>query len=139
MEKESRDAQVAPEGTRRVWRRVLAIGIALVLVVAMSAVALAAVQKVKAVDGNKFKPKHAYIERLDKIKWVNKDNITHNVKSTNLKKNWKYGPKTIKPGESVSRKFKKLGTYIYRCTLHSAIVSGVCEGMCGFVHVQKKT
>jgi plastocyanin len=136
MEKELHAAQPVPGGSRRVWRRITAVAIALVLVLAMSAVALAATQKVKAKDGNKFGPKHAYIGKGDKIKWINKDNIVHDVKSTNLKKNWKY-KRVLQPGESATRRFKKLGTYIYRCTLHSSIVNGVCEGMCGFVHVQK--
>ncbi|MGZ4110436.1 MAG: cupredoxin domain-containing protein [Actinomycetota bacterium] len=38
-------------------------------------------------------------------------------------------------GSSVTHRFAKKGTYLFRCTIHSTIVNGVCQGMCGKVVV----
>ena len=120
---------------RRMWVRLLVAGLVALLILTVSAAALAAIKKVKAVDGNKFKPKHAYIEKGDKIRWKNRDNIVHDVKA--MGKKWKY-KRVLQPGDTATRKFGKVGTFKYRCTIHSTVSSGVCSGMCGFVHVLKK-
>jgi len=42
----------------------------------------------------------------------------------------------LQPGEQARRVFQaQPDPYAYRCTLHSAIVDGRCEGMCGLIHV----
>lgn len=119
---------------KRAWVRLLVAGLVAIMILTVSAVAMAAIKRVKAVDGNKFKPKHAYIEKGDKIRWKNNDNVVHNMKAMGA--NWNYKA-TIQPGETATRKFRKKGTFKYRCTLHSTVSSGVCSGMCGFVHVLK--
>lgn len=119
---------------RRLARAVLAATLAVGMVAATGGIAFGDLQRVKAVD-NKFKPKHKYIEKGDKVRWKNRGNNVHNVKATDQRKNWNYF-KTIEPGETASKVFKTLGTYAYRCTLHSSMVNGKCEGsMCGFIHV----
>lgn len=42
---------------------------------------------------------------------------------------------TLAQGTSTSFRFTQAGTYRYRCTFHSTLVSGVCSGMCGRVVV----
>jgi plastocyanin len=122
---------------RRLVRVALSGVVAAGLVAATGGIAFGDIQRVKAVDGNKFKPKHAYIFKGDKIRWKNKDNIVHNVKAIDLSKDWNYKA-TIDPGETASRKFKNVGNYQYRCTLHSTVGGGTCSGMCGIIHVSKQ-
>jgi hypothetical protein len=38
-------------------------------------------------------------------------------------------------GSSVTRRFLRRGTFLFRCTIHSRIVNGVCQGMCGRIVV----
>jgi plastocyanin len=109
-------------------RVLVAFALILGLVLATAGTAVAAAKVVKAVDGNKFQPVHKYIYKGQKIKWVNKDNIKHNVKATDKKKDWNYKV-TLSPGESAIRKFGKTGNYHYKCTLH--------PGMEGYIHVKK--
>jgi plastocyanin len=44
--------------------------------------------------------------------------------------------KDLPNGSSVTHRFAKKGTYLFRCTIHSTIVNGVCQGMCGKVVVR---
>lgn len=81
---------------------------------------------------NKFRPVHSYIGRGDKIVWRNRSSRVHDV--TAYGKGWTFS-KVLSPGERAARKFRKRGTYRYRCVRHSGIVDGRCQGMCGFVHV----
>jgi plastocyanin len=114
--------------TGSVLRTLVALTVAAGLVFSTGGVAVAATKTVKAADGNKFKPKHAYIVKGDKIKWKNTDNVIHNVKATKKKKDWSYKV-TLSPGETATRKFGKLGNYHYKCTLHA--------NMWGIIHVLK--
>ena len=115
--------------TKRTWGAILAGG---VLTLALAGPAPADIQRVKAVDGDKFKPVHKYIGKGDTVKWRNRDNVGHNVVSTST--NWAYSAE-LAPGATTKKRFRKRGTFAYRCTYHSGIVDGKCQGMCGFVHV----
>ena len=121
------------------WRGVrtslLVMGLSLALLVAVGGTALGAIRVVKTVDGNQWQPKTKSIARNDSIKWKNADNVTHNVKAIDLKKDWNFF-ETLSPGETVKRKFGKTGNYQYRCTLHSSVSGGQCNGMCGVIRVQ---
>jgi plastocyanin len=121
---------------RRVFTALVVGSLTLGLLMSTGGVAFGAIKAtVKAVDGNKFNPKHKYISKGDSFRWKNTDNVTHNVKAIDKKKNWNFFV-SLSPGEtSPLRKFGKTGNYMYRCTLHST--SGSCpqNGMCGIVHV----
>jgi plastocyanin len=71
------------------------------------------------------------IERGSRIKW-RATSLTHTV--TAYGGNWSFN-KTISGGDTVNRKFKKRGTFLFRCRFHSTLVNGVCHGMCGKVRV----
>lgn len=111
-------------------KRIAAILVSAAVILSLAGVALAATRSVKA-KGEKWKPVHTYIGKGDKVKWTNKTSKTHDIKgSGGLRVS-----EVLSPGESVSKKFGKLGTFRFRCVRHSAMVGGKCQGMCGLVHV----
>lgn len=119
-------------GSRRPKRRVLAIAFCVLL--ALPSVAEAATYPVRA-DGNDWVPKIRRIARGDRIVWRNPTGKTHDV--TAYRKNWSYRV-VLRPGEKTDpKRFRKVGRYRYRCTLHSGIVDGVCRGMCGVIRVRR--
>ena len=123
-------------GRRNVFTALVVGSLTLGLLMSTGGVAFATIRTVKAVDGNKFQPKHKYIVKNDSVKWKNTDNVTHNVKAIDKKKDWNFFV-SLSPGETSSpRKFGKTGNYVYRCTLHSTSGSCPANGMCGIIHVQ---
>ena len=79
----------------------------------------AAVKTVKMLD-DVFKPKRVSVAKGGKVKWVNKGGDAH----TTTGKGWN---KTVQPGQSYTKRFKKAGTFKYVCTFH--------DGMKGTVKV----
>lgn len=131
-------------------RRIMSL-VSLALIATMTLVipaepVFAAKSRVKArVGQNKWQPVHTYIGRGDVVIWKNPrpKNVSkrrvHDVTSIQPRK-WKRRlgfrlSKTLQPGERIRRKFRKKGTYRYRCVRHSGMVDGRCQGMCGFIHV----
>ncbi len=104
---------------------------AAVLVGFMGGSGIADTAKVKARSNDTWKKKHTYIEKGDRVVWKNPDSEEHDV--TFYRGTTFSAP--LPPGGRAKKKFKKKGTSLYRCTLHSGIVDGGCQGMCGFVHV----
>ena len=76
-------------------------------------------------------PRTANISEGEKVTWKAID-TTHTV--TAWKGNWSKNV-TLSPGEKTHRIFHHAGTYRFRCTIHSDIVAGKCQGMCGKVKV----
>ena len=81
--------------------------------------------RVRATSGNEWRPDFRHITRGDRIVWKNPTNRTHTVVATS--DNWNKST-TLNPGEKTGKRFRRNGTYRYRCTLHS--------GMRGEIHVQ---
>ncbi|HEX6207500.1 MAG TPA: hypothetical protein VF058_03990 [Actinomycetota bacterium] len=88
---------------------------------------------------------HTYIGKGDVVIWKNprpkivSKRRVHDVTSIQPRR-WKKRlgfklSKVLQPGSKVKRKFRRKGTYRYRCARHSAMVDGKCQGMCGFIHV----
>jgi plastocyanin len=113
-------------------RKVLISGAAVLLLVSFGGGAFAKTYTVKAVSGEKWKKVHTYIGKGDTVKWKNTDSELHDLNAYGG--GWKLSEE-LSPGESVKKRFKKKGTFRYRCVIHSGIVGGACQGMCGFVHV----
>jgi plastocyanin len=113
-------------------RRIFVAGLASVLLVSMTGTSFAKTYRVKARGNDTWKKVHTYIGKGDRVVWKNPDSEVHDV--TRYAGRWKVS-KRLEPGDSFRKRFKKKGTYSYRCTLHSGIVGGKCQGMCGFVHV----
>ena len=87
----------------------------------------------ETIRGNNMKwhPKSVEISVGDKVTWKAVD-TTHTV--TSWKGDWSKDV-TLSPGEKTHKTFNKKGTFRFRCTIHSDIVGGKCEGMCGKVKV----
>lgn len=112
----------------------LAMTVALCAVLIIPGEALGATVRVRA-SGNDWEPKVRRIVRGDKVVWRNPTGKRHDVVSRGS--NWSYRV-VLDPGESSApRQFGKVGRYRYRCTLHSGIVDGVCQGMCGTIRVRR--
>jgi plastocyanin len=109
-----------------------AIGIGLLLTPA----ALADTRRVKATANDKWDPDFRHITKGDRIVWKNpaRHDQVHNVKA--YSNNWNKF-ETLSPGESTRKRFRRRGTYKYRCTLHSDLDNGQCSGMCGIIHVTR--
>jgi plastocyanin len=76
-------------------------------------------------------PRTVTISEGEKVTWKAVD-MTHTV--TAWKGDWSKNV-TLSAGEKTHKTFNNSGTYKFRCTLHSDIVAGKCEGMCGKVKV----
>lgn len=68
-----------------------------------------------------FSPKIITISKGQKVTWVNKGNMNHNVSSTN----GGFNSGNISPGSKYSFTFTNKGSYRYRCTLHSVFGFGM--------------
>ena len=62
-----------------------------------------------------FEPVKVKIGQGEKVKWTNDGAEDHTVKLKGEKN------KIFGPGESVSQKFKDVGTFKYHCTLHAGM------------------
>ena len=113
-------------------RKVLVGGVTAVLLASTGGVGLAQTYTVKATSSDAWKKVHTYIGKGDKVVWKNPDSETHDLNAYGG--GWRMSEE-LSPGESVKKRFKKKGTFRYRCVIHSGIVGGACDGMCGFVHV----
>lgn len=112
-------------------RKGFVAGLAAVLLVSMAGVGYAKTYTVRAQSNDTWKKLHTYIGKGDSVRWKNPDSEVHDVTSYN----GSWAQKSLNPGDSFTKRFGKKKTFFYRCTLHSGIVGGKCQGMCGFVHV----
>ncbi len=121
--------------TRR-KRRMAAIAVILAVLMPLSTEALAARVRVRATDRDTWRPRHLYITIGDRVVWTNPDSRVHNVVAYGG--GWRFD-RRLEPGDRAARVFDEIlpggDPYTYRCTLHSAIADGRCEGMCGSIHV----
>ena len=111
------------------------LAVALVGGLTFAPAALGDTFRVKTTDNNRWNPDFRHITRGDRIVWKNPEsrNRTHDVKAYG--NNWnKY--EVLSPGEATRKRFRRNGTYKYRCTIHSSLNNGDCNGMCGVIHVQ---
>jgi plastocyanin len=69
------------------------------------------VQRIRMVDGNQFRPQRVTISRGTRVRWINRDNVSH----TTTGSSW---DETLSPGERFSRRFRRAGTFRYQCTIH---------------------
>ncbi len=79
-----------------------------------------------------WKPSSRSVAKGDKVVWKNPTSARHTV--TAYGGGWKKDT-TLSSGSTTSFKFKKAGTFLFRCKLHSTLSNGECSGMCGSVKV----
>lgn len=85
-------------------------------------------------SGTAWRPATVSVSRGTTVKWVS-TGLTHTVSS--YKGPWRKNV-TISSGQSTTFKFRKAGTYFFRCKFHSSLSNGKCVGMCGKVIVTKR-
>ena len=117
-------------------RTVVTAAAALVLVLIFGSLASAGDFRVRAkeVDPNvyRWRPRSLTVPDGSRVVWRIVDGI-HNVTSTS--NNWSKASGNIGEGGRTTFTFNTAGTYRYRCTLHSTLSGGDCNGMCGKVIV----
>ena len=84
----------------------------------------------------RWEPDFRHIVKGNRVRWRNPTEATHRV----VAYSGRWSKETaIAPGESTSKRFRRVGRYLYRCTVpgHSTLSDGECTGMCGEVHVTR--
>jgi plastocyanin len=100
----------------------------------LAASAAADTKRVKATANDRWNPDFRHITPGDRIIWKNpaRHDELHDLKSYGG--NWNKD-ETLSPGESTRKRFRRTGTFKYRCVIHSNMSQGQCSGMCGVIHV----
>lgn len=86
---------------------------------------------VKGIGTGHWSPKSTSISSGGTIQWKA---MSHSHTVTAYGGNWKFNH-ALPFGSSVSHRFAQAGTFLFRCRIHSSLVNGRCEGMCGKVVV----
>lgn len=127
-------------------RRLLVTGVAAACLIALTAPAVGDTKKFKAMGddyggGWHWMPSKRTIAKGDKIVWKNPTNTQHKVVAYGGK--WKKNTTLSPNGGKTKKRFKKTGTFKFRCTInegtpsaHSSLSGGKCSGMCGKVRVK---
>jgi plastocyanin len=68
-----------------------------------------------SIGDNFFSPVKRRVDRLGKVRWTNNGQVEHNV---TFKGGYGGYSRNVGPGESVVKKFNKVGKFSYYCTLH---------------------
>ena len=72
-----------------------------------------------SVGDNFFAPVKARVNRLNKVRWTNNGQVEHNV-------SFKDGySRNLGPGESVVKKFNRVGKFPYSCAIHPEMTGKV--------------
>ena len=115
-------------------RRIVAVFAGGVMLAMIPAVSLGETTRIRASDANTWRPGHKYIGRGDTVKWTNPSPRMHNIRSYNAAADWSFS-KQLPRNESRSKRFTRRGLFYYRCSIHSTLNNGDCDGMCGQIHV----
>jgi plastocyanin len=95
---------------------------------------LSAPTNIKATFSNSWNPTTSRVLKGKRVVWKNQSIERHNIRAYGG--NWSF-KKPLDPGSSVARRFKKVGTFRFRCTVHSLKANGVWTGMVGKVRVHR--
>ena len=88
---------------------------------------------VNATDNDTWSPAGKTVAKGTKVVWKNSADEAHNLAS--YKGAWSKSA-SLPEGGSTSFKFRKKGTFKYRCTIHSKMEGTKCDGMCGKIVVR---
>jgi plastocyanin len=128
-----RGKHVARKEGKGLRRAGIFLALSCLLLVGTIAPAIGASKTVRATEDDRWDPKTQEIFKNDKIIWRNPTDDEHNVKSWGG--NWDYRSGELETGEFAEKRFRNRGTFRYRCTYHSFVDDGVCNGMCGKIRV----
>lgn len=121
-------------------RRVTAvISVGALLVVLLAPTSLGATRRFKArgcTENPHWEPATRTISKGDRIVWKNPTACDHTVNAYGG--GWKKAT-GLSPGDRTGKRFRKTGTYKFRCLTqgHSVLEDGICTGMCGRVRVTR--
>ena len=121
----------------RVRTQIASVAVALLVMAAAVAAQGAEAQTTKVVRGvgTSWSPRVIRIASGTTIRWKAVSN-SHTV--TAYGGHWTFN-RSLPQGSSIERRFKTQGTFLFRCRIHSQLVNGVCQGMCGKVVVGAPT
>jgi plastocyanin len=115
-----------------VRRRTLAVLVSVVVLLTFTQLpASGQAFRIQARSDRTFSPvaPHVAIGRV--VRWTASG--THTVTATSM--NWSKNTR-LSSGQTTRFRFRQAGTYRYRCTIHSTMVGGQCQGMCARVIVR---
>ena len=78
-----------------------------------------------------WSPRLTRIAHGTTIEWLA---VTNNHHIVAYGGGWRFSH-ALATGAHVNRRFATAGTFLFRCTIHSTMVNGVCQGMCGTIIV----
>jgi plastocyanin len=79
----------------------------------------ATLARVRVIDFG-FRPRNLMIARGTVVRWVNRGARTHTTTSnTGL---WNH---TLAPGETFRRRFRRMGTFAYHCSIHAQMTGTI--------------
>jgi plastocyanin len=81
---------------------------------------LGTVERVRMVDGDRFRPATLTVARGTRVRWMNADNVSHTTTS-----NTGIWSATLSPGERFARRFRRAGEFNYRCTIHTGMTGRI--------------
>lgn len=116
-------------------RWVSLVALAAVLVCSFPGIAPARAPRIKATAERTWTPDFLHLTPGSAAVFKNPTEEPHDIKR--YKGPWPRGKVFMFPGDTWKKRFKRTGVYKYRCVLHSEMIDGRCEGMCGVVHVAK--
>lgn len=120
-------------------RVVAAVSMAALLVALLPSASLGDTRRFKAAgctEDPHWEPMKRRISKGDRVVWKNPTSCDHTVHAYG--RGWSKAS-TLAPGERTAKKFRRTGTYKFRCLSrgHSVLEDGVCTGMCGRVRVRR--
>ena len=117
------------------WLRLILVPALVFGVLLVPSTAISDTFRIKATDNNTWNPDFRHIHKGDRIVWKNPADSgrVHDVKSYG--NNWHKDRVILQPGDHTSKRFRHRGLFKFRCTIHSDLDNGQCDGMCGAVHV----
>jgi plastocyanin len=77
------------------------------------------VARVRIIDFG-FRPRNLVIARGTVVRWVNRGNRTHTT--TSNRSLWNH---TLAPGETFRRRFRRMGTFAYHCSIHAQMTGTI--------------
>ena len=89
--------------------------------------------RIRATDSRTWSPNFKHVEPGTKVVWKNPTSRRHTL--TAWGGNWSKSA-ILAPGTSTSKTFRREGQFPFRCTIHSTLSNGECNGMCGLIHVE---
>lgn len=119
----------------RAPRALLVVGLVIALLAA-AGISFGGPVRIRATAGNEWNPAYQHVAPGTRVVWVNPERLDRTHHLVAYGRGWSKD-EVLSPGERTGKRFRRVGTYKYRCRLHSHVQDGRCHGMCGVVHVMR--